>query len=186
MAALRVSIQEQDFDVSAELAQLRAGDAGVGAVCCFVGTVRDRTSAPTLDAAASALPPEGALAPRGGPSAQGDGVPVSTLELEHYPGMTEKAIEAMVDEAMRRFDIRAARVVHRIGPMQPQEQIVLVAVTSAHRGQSFQACEFLMDYLKTQAPFWKKEQTPEGARWVDARVSDDAALARWGITASNG
>jgi molybdopterin synthase catalytic subunit len=107
------------------------------------------------------------------------------MELEHYPGMTEKAIEAMIDEAFRRFDILGARVIHRVGPLQPLDQIVLVVVTSAHRGQSFQACEFLMDYLKTQAPFWKKEQTPEGARWVDARVSDDAALARWGISASN-
>jgi molybdopterin synthase catalytic subunit len=99
--------------------------------------------------------------------------------------MTERAIESMIDEAMRRFDIRAARVVHRVGPLRVGEQIVLVAVSSAHRGQAFQACEFLMDYLKTQAPFWKKETTPEGARWVDARVADDAALARWGITAGN-
>ena len=94
------------------------------------------------------------------------------MELEHYPGMTEKSIEAMIDEAHRRFDIYGARVIHRVGLLQPLDQIVLVAVSSAHRGQSFQACEFLMDYLKTQAPFWKKEQTPEGARWVDARVSD--------------
>jgi molybdopterin synthase catalytic subunit len=100
--------------------------------------------------------------------------------------MTERAIEAMIDEAHRRFDIRGARVVHRIGLLQPQDQIVLVAVASAHRGQAFQACEFLMDYLKTQAPFWKKETTPEGARWVDARSSDDAALARWGLTLGNG
>ena len=107
------------------------------------------------------------------------------MELEHYPGMTEKAIEAMIDQALQRFDIRAARVIHRVGPLRPCEQIVLVAVTSAHRGQAFQACEFLMDYLKTQAPFWKKERTPEGAHWVDARVSDDAALARWGIDAPN-
>ena len=105
--------------------------------------------------------------------------------LEHYPGMTERAIESMIDEAMRRFAIRRARVIHRIGLLQPRDQIVLVAVTSGHRRAAFEACEFLMDYLKTQAPFWKKEQTPEGARWVDARVSDDAALARWGITASN-
>ena len=157
MGTPRVSIQTQDFDLSAEVAALRAHDKGVGAVCSFVGTVRDRN----------------------------DGQSVSTLELEHYPGMTEKAIEAMIDEAHRRFDILGARVIHRVGLMQPLDQIVLVAVISAHRGQSFQACEFIMDYLKTQAPFWKKEQTPEGARWVDARVSDDAALARWGITASN-
>jgi molybdopterin synthase catalytic subunit len=107
------------------------------------------------------------------------------MELEHYPGMTERAIEAMIDEAFTRFDLLGARVVHRVGLLQPLDQIVLVAVSSAHRGQSFQACEFLMDYLKTQAPFWKKEQTPEGAHWVDARVSDDAALAKWGIEARN-
>ena len=153
----RVCIQTHDFDVSQELAALRAQDKRVGAVCTFVGTVRDRN----------------------------DGLSVSTLELEHYPGMTESSIEAMIDEAFKRFDIYAARVIHRVGPLQPLDQIVLVAVTSAHRGESFQACEFLMDYLKTQAPFWKKEQTPEGARWVDARVSDDAALARWGIKAGN-
>lgn len=131
----------------------------VGAVCSFLGTVRDRTA--------------GAL----------DNI--QSMELEHYPGMTEKAIEAMIDEAHRRFDIFGARVVHRIGVLQPLDQIVLVAVTSAHRGESFQACEFLMDYLKTQAPFWKKESTPEGEKWVDARVADDAALAKWGIKASN-
>jgi molybdopterin synthase catalytic subunit len=153
----RVSIQIEDFDLSAEVARLRAGEKGVGAVCTFVGTVRDRN----------------------------DGQSVSTMELEHYPGMTEKAIEGMIDEAHRRFDIVGARVIHRVGLLQPLDQIVLVAVTSAHRGESFRACEFLMDYLKTQAPFWKKEQTPEGARWVDARVSDDAALAKWGIASSN-
>jgi molybdopterin synthase catalytic subunit len=107
------------------------------------------------------------------------------MELEHYPAMTEKAIEQMIDEAFKRFDIFGARVIHRVGLLQPLDQIVLVAVTSAHRGESFRACEFLMDYLKTQAPFWKKEQTPEGARWVDARVSDDAALAKWGIASTN-
>ncbi len=154
----RVSIQQHDFNVADEIAALRAGDARVGAVCSFIGTVRDRS----------------------------DGTSVSAMELEHYPGMTEQAIEAMMDDAHKRFDIHAARVIHRVGLLQPMDQIVLVAVTSAHRGESFRACEFLMDYLKTQAPFWKKEQTPEGARWVDARVSDDAALARWGITARNG
>ena len=107
------------------------------------------------------------------------------MELEHYPGMTEKAIEAMIDEACGRFDIFGVRVIHRVGLLQPLDQVVMVAVTSAHRGESFKACEFLMDYLKTQAPFWKKEETPEGARWVDARVSDDAALAKWGINAPN-
>jgi molybdopterin synthase catalytic subunit len=157
MTVPSVSIQTDDFDVSAELAALRAGDARVGAVCCFVGTVRDRN----------------------------DGDAVASMELEHYPGMTERAIENMVAQARQRFDLFGVRVIHRVGLLQPQDQIVLVAVTSAHRGESFQACEFLMDYLKTQAPFWKKEQTPGGARWVDARVSDDAALARWGIAGGN-
>ena len=153
----RVSIQTADFDAGQEQARLRAGDGRVGAVCTFLGTVRDRNG----------------------------GDAVSSMELEHYPGMTEQAIEAMIDQAMARFDIFAARVVHRVGLLQPTEQIVWVGVSSAHRGQSFQACEFLMDYLKTQAPFWKKEQTPQGAQWVDARASDDAALARWGIQARN-
>ena len=152
-----VSIQTQDFDVSQELAALRTGDARVGAVCSFLGTVRERN----------------------------DGSSVASMGLEHYPGMTEKSISAMMDEAKKRFDIFAARVIHRVGLLHPEDQIVFVAVTSAHRGESFKACEFLMDYLKTQAPFWKKEVTPEGARWVDARVSDDQALARWGIEASN-
>ena len=154
----RVLICEQDFDVAEEVSQLRAGDGGVGAVVTFVGTVRDR---------------------------QGLQQGISSLELEHYPGMTEASIEAMIDEAMTRFDIRDARVVHRVGVLQPLDQIVLVAVTSAHRGQAFQGCEFLMDYLKTQAPFWKKETSAEGARWVDARVTDDQALQRWGISAGN-
>jgi molybdopterin synthase catalytic subunit len=153
----RVTIQTADFDVTAELAALRRGDPGVGAVAAFVGTVRDRN----------------------------DGTGVSAMELEHYPGMTERAIEAMIDEAHRRFELRAARVIHRVGPLAPEDQIVLVAVTSAHRGEAFRGCEFLMDYLKTQAPFWKKERTPAGERWVDARTSDDAALARWGIHADN-
>lgn len=157
MRPARVVIQTADFDLSAEVVALRAGDAGVGAIATFIGTVRDRN----------------------------DGSGVSRMELEHYPGMTEQAIEAMIDEAMRRFDIRAARVIHRVGPLEPLDQIVLVAVTSGHRGEAFKACEFLMDYLKTQAPFWKKEHTPEGARWVDARVSDDAALERWGIASTN-
>jgi molybdopterin synthase catalytic subunit len=159
----RVAVQTADFDVSQELAALRAQDARVGAVCSFVGTVRDRNAHLAVTS---------------------DG-PILSMELEHYPGMTERSIEAMIDEAHRRFDIFAARVVHRIGLLQPMDQIVLVAVTSAHRHESFQACEFLMDYLKTQAPFWKKEATAEGARWVDARVTDDAALAKWGIVQPN-
>ena len=156
-AGARVRVQHDDFDVGVELAALRAGDLGVGAVAAFVGTVRERH----------------------------DGAAVASLELEHYPGMTEAAIESMIDAALTRFQIHAARVVHRVGVLAPAAQIVLVAVTSAHRGQAFQACEFLMDYLKTQAPFWKKESGPEGARWVDARVADDAALARWGIVIAN-
>jgi len=151
------SIQTEDFDLSLEVMRLRENDASVGAVCTFVGTVRDR---------------QGAQA-------------VSSLELEHYPGMTEKSILAMVSQARQRFDIRGVRIVHRVGHLSPQDQVVLVAVTSAHRLESFQACEFLMDYLKTQAPFWKKETTPEGVKWVDARVSDDEALARWGIDQPN-
>ncbi|MFN5939658.1 MAG: molybdenum cofactor biosynthesis protein MoaE [Polaromonas sp.] len=154
----RVAIQTEDFNLALEVDALRKTDKRVGAVCTFTGTVRDRN----------------------------EGLSVSSMELEHYPGMTEKAIEAMIDDALNRFDIFGARVVHRVGVLQPLDQVVMVAVTSAHRGESFKACEFLMDYLKTQAPFWKKEQTPEGARWVDARVTDDAALAKWGIELKNG
>lgn len=181
----RVLIQTADFNLTDEISALHAQDARVGAVCSFVGTVRDRNMAPTLGAGAFALTPEGAVSPRGGPATKADASPVLSMELEHYPGMTEKAIEAMIDEAQRRFDIFGARVIHRVGLLQPLDQIVMVAVTSAHRGESFKACEFLMDYLKTQAPFWKKEQTLEGARWVDARESDDAALAKWGLSSRN-
>ena len=155
--AARVFIRTDDFDLAHEVDALRAGDGGIGAVVTFVGMVRDRHDGEALDA----------------------------LELEHYPGMTEASIEAMIDEATTRFEIRAARVVHRVGRLAPMAQIVLVAVAAAHRGQAFQACEFLMDYLKTQAPFWKKESGIAGARWVDARSSDDDALARWGIAATN-
>jgi molybdopterin synthase catalytic subunit len=147
----RVSVRHADFDLSAEVAALRAGDGGVGAVVAFVGTVREHSG----------------------------GQEISRMELEHYPGMTEDSIARIVVQARERFGIRAATVIHRVGPLQPTDQIVLVAVTAAHRGESFQACEFIMDYLKTQAPFWKKEQTPEGSRWVDARVSDDEARQRW-------
>jgi molybdopterin synthase catalytic subunit len=154
----RVTIQSEPFDAGAECDALRAGDTGVGAVASFVGTVR------------------------GG---DGEGGAVTAMELEHYPGMTEAAIEAMIDAAFARFRIRAARVIHRVGRLAPGDPIVLVAVTSAHRGDAFQACEFLMDYLKTQAPFWKKEHGPDGARWVDARVADDAAARRWGLESNN-
>ena len=170
--APRVRIQTEDFDLSAEVAALRAGDGGVGAVTCFVGTVRDR-----LNAQQHAEP--GAISTINTTST------ISAMELEHYPGMTERAIEAMIDAALQRFELRGARVIHRVGLLQPLDQIVLVVVSSAHRGESFKGCEFLMDYLKTQAPFWKKETTPAGARWVDARVADDAALARWGLPGAN-
>ena len=151
--AARVSIQTADFDLAQEVKTLRNADKRIGAICTFTGTVRDIN----------------------------DGSNVSSMELEHYPEMTEKAIEAMIDEAFGRFDIFGARVVHRIGLLQPLDQVVMVAVTSAHRAESFKACEFLMDYLKTEAPFWKKEQTPKGMRWVDARVSDDVAMRKWDV-----
>jgi molybdopterin synthase catalytic subunit len=147
-----VRIQTDDFDLSIEIAALRAGRAGVGAVVSFVGTVRDIN--------------------------QGTGV--SSLTLEHYPGMTNKSLEEIVAQASSRWQLDQVLVIHRVGPLKPLDQIVLVAVTSAHRGEAFQACEFVMDWLKTRAPFWKKEATPHGERWVDARESDDAAAARWG------
>jgi len=146
-----VRIQEHDFDLSVEVARLREGDGQVGAVAVFIGTVRDLN----------------------------EGSAVKQMTLEHYPGMTEAALEEIIEQAKSRWDLRNALTIHRIGPLKPQDQIVLVAVTSAHRGEAFSACEFMMDYLKTQAPFWKKEDTPDGARWVDARVSDDQALERW-------
>ena len=149
MSAVRV--QAGDFDLGQELARLREGDPRVGAVVSFVGTVRDMN----------------------------EGASVSTLELEHYPGMTERALEDIVEQARARWPLYNALVIHRVGPMGPMEQIVLVACSAAHRGEAFAACEFIIDYLKTDAPFWKKEQTPEGARWVDARISDDSAKAKW-------
>ena len=148
---MTVRVQTSDFDVSRELAALRCGDRRVGAVAVFIGTVRDINDEATIAA----------------------------LTLEHYPGMTEKALVAIVDEAKARWDILDALVIHRVGELAPADQIVLVAVTSAHRGEAFAACEFIMDYLKTRAPFWKKEATPDGVRWVDARASDDDAAARW-------
>jgi molybdopterin synthase catalytic subunit len=156
----RVRIQHEDFDVGREIAALRAGDAAVGAVATFIGTVRERSD--------------------------GGAAHTTRMELEHYPGMTERAIEAMIDAAQQRFDIRGARIVHRVGALAPLDQIVLVVVSAAHRGDAFAACQFLMDYLKTQAPFWKKEHRPDGsAVWVDARVADDAALERWGLKSGN-
>jgi molybdopterin synthase catalytic subunit len=146
-----VRVQQEDFDLTREVAALRAGDPSVGAVAVFVGTVRDVN----------------------------EGAGVATMTLEHYPGMTERAIEDIVRQARERWDLRDCLVIHRVGEFRPLDQIVLVAVTSAHRGEAFAACEFVMDYLKTQAPFWKKESTPQGARWVEARESDEDAAARW-------
>lgn len=148
----QVSVQTEDFDVSAELASLRAQDPRIGALVSFVGTVRDMN----------------------------DGARVSEMELEHYPGMTEQALAKIVEQAQARWPLFGARVIHRVGPLKPLEQIVLVACASAHRGEAFDACEFIIDYLKTEAPLWKKEQTPDGARWVDARESDDSARTKWG------
>jgi molybdopterin synthase catalytic subunit len=148
---MTVRVQTADFDVSRELAVLRGSDRRVGAVAVFIGTVRDVN----------------------------DDATIAALTLEHYPGMTEKALAGIVDEAKSRWDILDALVIHRVGELAPADQIVLVAVTSAHRGEAFAACEFIMDYLKTRAPFWKKEATPDGVRWVDARASDDDAAARW-------
>lgn len=146
-----VRVQTGDFDVAREIALLRGSDARVGAVASFIGVVRDENDAAT----------------------------VRTLTLEHYPGMTEKALAGILDEARRRWPIYDAVIIHRVGDLAPTDQIVLVAVSSAHRGEAFAACEFIIDYLKTQAPFWKKELTPEGERWVEARASDDEAAARW-------
>lgn len=151
MSNSSIRIQENDFDLSAEIGALRKNDPRVGAVVSFLGTVRDMN----------------------------DGSQVKGMTLEHYPGMTEKALQEILDQAKARWDIYQTLVIHRVGQLLPEDQIVLVAVTSAHRGEAFAACEFIMDYLKTAAPFWKKEDTPEGARWVDARVTDEAAMARW-------
>jgi molybdopterin synthase catalytic subunit len=146
-----VRVQTEDFDVAREIAALRAANPKVGAVASFIGTVRDVN----------------------------DGESVATLTLEHYPGMTERALESIVAEARSRWRIIDATIVHRVGELKPLAQIVLVVVVGEHRGDAFAACEFIMDYLKTRAPFWKKEQTPEGARWVEARTSDDTAAERW-------
>lgn len=151
MSNSSIRIQENDFDLSAEIAALRKGDPRVGAVVTFLGTVRDMN----------------------------DGSQVKGMTLEHYPGMTEKSLQEILDQAKERWDIYQTLVIHRVGSLMPEDQIVLVAVTSAHRGEAFAACEYIMDYLKTAAPFWKKEDTPEGARWVDTRITDEAAMARW-------
>jgi molybdopterin synthase catalytic subunit len=148
---MAVKAQTEDFDLTIEIAQLRANTPKVGAIVNFVGVVRDLN----------------------------EGEQIAEMELEHYPGMTEKALEDIIAQARSRWDLFDALVIHRVGPLKPLDQIVLVAVTSAHRGEAFAACEFIIDYLKTQAPFWKKEQTPQGSRWVDARVTDDEALKKW-------
>jgi molybdopterin synthase catalytic subunit len=148
---MSVRVQTEDFDAGAEIARMRRGNPRIGAIAAFVGVVRDMN----------------------------EGDAVAGMTLEHYPGMTERSIEAIVAEARSRWQIFDALVIHRVGALAPTDQIVLVVVASAHRGEAFAACEFLMDYLKTRAPFWKKERTPAGSRWVEARASDDAAAARW-------
>ena len=148
---MTVRIQAADFDVGAEIAALRRNNPKVGAVASFVGVVRDVN----------------------------DGDAVAELTLEHYPGMTEKALEEILREAHGRWKLLDTLVIHRVGPLAPGDRIVLVGVSSAHRGEAFAACEFIMDYLKTRAPFWKREETPEGARWVEARATDDEAAGRW-------
>ncbi len=148
---MTVRVQTEDFDLSREIGMLRKGNAGVGAVASFVGIVRDLN----------------------------DAANVSTLTLEHYPGMTEKALQAIVDDAKQRWDLYDVLIIHRVGELKPADQIVLAAVSSAHRGEAFAACQFVMDYLKTRAPFWKKERGPQGDRWVEARASDDDAAALW-------
>jgi molybdopterin synthase catalytic subunit len=148
---MTVRVQQQDFDLGAELLALRQDNPKIGAIASFLGLVRDIN----------------------------EGDSVAGMSLEHYPGMTEKSLERIVEQARTRWDIFDALVIHRVGDLQPTDQIVLVAVTSAHRGEAFAACEFIMDYLKTEAPFWKREQTPTGARWVDARETDEKAAERW-------
>jgi molybdopterin synthase catalytic subunit len=152
-----IRIQQEDFDLSHECARIRERSRQIGAIASFVGVVRDVN--------------------------EGEGV--SAMTLEHYPGMTEKALEKIITEASARWDVIDATVIHRVGTLQPADQIVLVIVASQHRGHAFQACEFIMDFLKTDAPFWKKETTPSGTRWVDARSSDDAAASRWNPSSTN-
>ncbi|MBK8065703.1 MAG: molybdopterin synthase catalytic subunit MoaE [Betaproteobacteria bacterium] len=148
---MKIAVQAGDFDTGAEIAALRRGNPRVGAIATFIGTVRDVN----------------------------DGAGVSTMTLEHYPGMTEKALAQIVEDARARWEVLDCTVIHRIGTLEPTDQIVFVGVASGHRGEAFAACQFIMDFLKTRAPFWKKEDTPQGARWVEARASDDSAAARW-------
>ena len=170
---MSVSVQEADFDAGAEIAALSAGRDDVGAVASFVGLVRSDKAATVMR---SGIPGDGA----------GETAAVQAMTLEHYPGMTEKALEAIVTEARGRWDIYGVRVIHRVGKLLPGDRIVFVAVASAHRGEAFAACEFIMDYLKTRAPFWKKEETAAGGHWVDARESDDHAAGRWEAPKNNG
>jgi molybdopterin synthase catalytic subunit len=151
MMDMTVRIQTADFDVSAEIAALRRGNPAIGAVASFIGVVRDVN----------------------------EGGTVAEMTLEHYPGMTETAIEEIISQAKARWSILDALVIHRVGKLRPTDQIVLVVVASAHRGDAFAACEYIMDYLKTRAPFWKKEESASGTRWVEARESDDIAAGRW-------
>jgi molybdopterin synthase catalytic subunit len=146
-----IRVQSEDFDIGTEIARLRSGNSKIGAVASFIGLVRDVN----------------------------DGSSVAGMTLEHYPGMTEKALEAIVEDARARWDIIDVAVIHRVGSLRPGDQIVLVVVAGAHRGKAFAACEFIMDYLKTRAPFWKKETTGAGERWVEARVTDETAAERW-------
>lgn len=148
---MSVSVQIEDFDISQEIGALTAVRTDIGAVVTFTGLVRD----------------------------VGGGQPVSAMELEHWPGMTEQALEQIETQARQRWSLKATRIVHRYGALKPGDQIVLVIAASPHRGAAFEAAEFMMDFLKTRAPFWKKETMPQGARWVDARDADDAAQARW-------
>lgn len=148
---MSVRIQQEDFDAGAEIARLRAGNPKIGAVASFIGIVRDLN----------------------------EGAAVGSITLEHYPGMTEKSLTAIAEQAEARWNLCDALIIHRVGTLPPTDQIVLVVTTSSHRGDAFAACQFVMDYLKTEAPFWKKEVTADGSRWVDARDSDDAARDRW-------
>ncbi|MDO8177243.1 MAG: molybdopterin synthase catalytic subunit MoaE [Undibacterium sp.] len=154
---MAIFVQTEDFDLTTEVAKLRANNPAVGAVVSFVGVVRDLN----------------------------EGLDVHAMELEHYPGMTEKALQEIVVQASTRWQLMDCLVIHRVGALKPMDQIVLVAVATSHRGEAFAACEFIMDYLNTQAPFWKKEQTPEGQRWVDAREADDQAVGKWGLVSDN-
>lgn len=148
---MKIRVQTEDFDAGLEMAAVRAGNPKVGAVASFIGVVRDMN----------------------------DDAGVAAMTLEHYPGMTEKALAGIVAEAQARWDVLDCSVIHRVGRLEPTDQIVFVCVASGHRGDAFSACEFIMDFLKTRAPFWKKEETPEGERWVEARTADDAAAGRW-------